>query len=122
MKPKPLEEMEEAVLEFAEVIKEIRAKDDDNWPDDATSDKYTGCMTKAIIAMTHWDLINMSAAELAERLFMKTMRYCNRCKTKVQSGMCAETGTEEFCKCQCTLDDNFDSKLWVDYKLFPKED
>jgi len=121
MKPKPLEEMEEAVLEFAEVIKEIRAKDDDNWPDDATSDKYTGCMTKAIIAMTHWDLINMSAAELAERLFMKTVRYCVQCKTKVRHSM-FETGQEEFCNCQCTLDDNFNQKLWIDYKLFPKED
>lgn len=36
---------------------------------------------------------------------------CKRCGKKVKKSM-YETGIEEFCLCQCTLDADFDESLW----------
>ena len=39
------------------------------------------------------------------------MLVCRNCKEEVQKTM-YETGEESYCKCQCTLDAEFDGTLW----------
>ena len=40
---------------------------------------------------------------------------CKNCKTLVKSSM-YDTGLEQYCKCQCTLDAEFKLNKWVDSK------
>lgn len=42
-----------------------------------------------------------------------TNRYCSSCGYAVQSEM-YETGMEDYCNCQCTLDAEFNPELWYD--------
>ena len=47
------------------------------------------------------------------------MSKCVQCKRKIKASM-YETGMEEYCECQCSLDMEFNPKLWVK-KLTPPQ-
>ena len=39
-------------------------------------------------------------------------KWCRRCGEDIKEEM-YETGMEEYCKCQCTLEPNFNPDIWV---------
>ena len=42
---------------------------------------------------------------------------CTRCNGIVEMGIHPETGEEWNCKCQCTLDAEFDQNLWKEKEM-----
>jgi len=43
-------------------------------------------------------------------------KYCKNCGEEVQQEL-YETGIEEFCRCQCTLEPDFNPDLWTNNLL-----
>ena len=52
-----------------------------------------------------------SVVDFMNQPFGKIVTHCNECDVRVHQRM-YETGEVEFCKCQTTLDANFDPQKW----------
>lgn len=48
---------------------------------------------------------------------MASPMKCVRCKEVVEMSICPETGEEYYCKCQCTLDAEFNQNLWKENEM-----
>ena len=85
-------------MEFQDHIQELSGEDAEKW--------LAACNSTAVMEYIHGRQFPSFKWKITQK------KICTVCKEEIKMSIHPETGEEWYCKCQCTLDAEFNENLW----------